>query len=141
MDPPELIATLNRLLQILNRSLAVYLQHTRPWARANRQEARQALANLAADQEACVEQIAETVERLGGRVEPGRFPLQFTSTHDLALDYLVKKTAEHHARDVEAVRRCAAELADEPGPRFLAEKILDNQQGHLETLEGLLGEE
>jgi hypothetical protein len=57
------------------------------------------------------------------------------------LDYLVKKTAEHHARDVEAVRRCVAELADEPGPRFLAEKILDNQQGHLETLEGLVGEE
>lgn len=137
MDPPEPVATLNRLLQILNRSLAVYLQHTRPWARADRQKARDALANLAADQQAYVEQIAETVERLGGRVEPGRFPLQFTSTHDLALDFLLKKTAEHHARDLEAIRRCVADLADEPGPRFLAEKILDNQQGHLETLEGL----
>ncbi len=141
MDRPEVIDALNRLLQILGRSLPAYLQYARPWARPNNEKAREALANLAADQQAYVERIGNAIDRLGGRVEPAGFPSQFASIHDLALDYLVRRAIERQQRDLQAIGRCVDDLTEEPGLRLLAQEVLDNQRGHLETLMSLVSQE
>ncbi len=141
MTRPESIDTLNRLLQILGRSLAVYLQQARPWGRLNSEKARQVLADLASDQHRLAERIAEAVTRRGGRIESGGFPAQFTAMHDLALDFLLAKTVQQHRRDVEAIEHCVGQLAEDPQFRSLAEEVRDNQRGHLQALESLLADD
>jgi hypothetical protein len=141
MDRAEAIRVLNRLLQILKWSLPVYLQDTRPWARRNAEEARQALARLAADQQRYVERITETIERLGGQVEPGGFPTQFTSLHDLGLDFLLQKTIELHDRGLQTVAQCVEALDEDLGLRSLAEEVFENQRDHLRGLRGLVEEQ
>ena len=122
MDRPEVIDALNRLLQILNRSLPMYLRHAKPWARPNHEKAREALADLAADQQEYVKRISGAVERLGGGVEPGQFPIRFASIHDLAMDFLVRTTIDYQTRSLEAIRGCVDDLADEPSLRLLADR-------------------
>ncbi|MHC4399701.1 MAG: hypothetical protein ACYTG0_08480 [Planctomycetota bacterium] len=141
MERLEVIDGLNRLLRILSSSLPTYLKHTRPWSRRNAHDAREALARLADDQQRYVERIAEAVRRLKGRVEPGSFPMQFASTHDLAVEYLVKMAIECQSRDVAAIRQCVVWLAGEPDVGPMAEEILRNQTGYLEGFKSLVDEE
>jgi hypothetical protein len=140
MDRAEAIRVLNRLLRILKWSLPVYLQDTRPWARRNAEEARQALARLAADQQEYVERITETIERLGGHVEPGGFPVQFTSLHDLGLDFLLQETIELHGRGLETIGQCVEALDEDLGLRALAEDVFENQRDHLRALRAMVEE-
>jgi hypothetical protein len=141
MDRPEVIDALNRLLQILNRSLPMYLQYATPWARPNHEKASEALADLAADQQEYVKRIVGAVEQLGGRVDPGQFPMRFASIHDLSLDFLLRTTIDYQNRSLEAISRCVDDLADEPSLRLLADTVLGNQRRHLEALEAVLNEE
>ena len=74
---------------------------------------------------------------MGGHPSPGAFPYQFTSVHDLAIDYLLERLIECQRRDVTRIGRCVDDLAGLPQHAALAEEILGNARGHLETLEQL----
>ena len=131
------IEVLNRLLRILNGSLPSYLQSARPWSRRNGPEIEDALAALAADQKQYAQRVAQIVQTHGGRLDPGPFPGEFTSTHDLAIEYLLGRIIECQGRDVDAIGQCAGELADEPALQALAEEALANQRDHLEALKAI----
>ena len=53
----------------------------------------------------------------------------------------MQKTIECHGRDLEAIRHCAADLADEPTLRPLAEDLVANQARHLEALKELMNDD
>jgi hypothetical protein len=141
MNRSRKIEILNRLLRILNGSLPGYLESARPWSRRNGPEIEDALAALSADQKRYAQRIAQIVQTHGGRLDPGRFPGEFTSIHDLAIEYLLGRIIEHQGRDVEAIRQCAGELADEPALQALAEEALANQRNHLEALKAIASAE
>jgi bacterioferritin (cytochrome b1) len=136
VDP---VPVLNGLLRVLYRSLPMYLVEAKPWVDRRCEKLYAAVTHVAADQRLFAQRLAEAILAHGGRPQPGSFPPQFTSTHDLAVDFLLKRLIENQRRDVQAVRLAAGQLAETPELAALAEEILGNARGHLETLEQALG--
>lgn len=140
MKPSSAVVdVLNELLQVLHRSLPVYLRTARPWNPSDNDRAAAALGRMAADFERYVERLAELVGDHGGTVETGQFPVEFTAANDLEATFLVRRVIELEKRDLASVRHCVVDLARFPTPHALAEEILGNVQGHIEVLEELAG--
>ena len=87
----NVIEELNRLLEIEYRSFPMYLADASPWTTQHDESAAGALKNIVADQQAMSQRIGELIINLGGRIEPGEYPMQFTDTHFLSLEYLLKE--------------------------------------------------
>jgi len=138
MTHSDTIDVLNRVLAVLYRSLPVYLQGAKPWTPNDGRRALDALARIAEDQQRYSQRVAAAILQEDGQIAVGQFPLEFTAIHDLALDYLVKRVAQSQRRDIEIIRECVAALADASALRVLAEEILGNAEGHLETLEEIM---
>ena len=141
MNRPHVIDVLNRLLRILHRSLPAYLQETKAWAGGGTERARDVLGRVLADQQHYARLLADAVVERRGRIEAGQFPVEFTAINDLHLDFLLKRVIEHQRRDIKAVEQCTIDLAAEPQLQSLAEEILGNARGHLETLEEMMSDE
>ena len=137
MDPTQPIDALNRLLQILYRSLAVYLHGKQIWSPRGREEVARELEEITADYGMYVERIANLICEADGCVDPGQFPLEFTSMHDLSLEYLFRELICRQQRDLAAIQRCVEDLETWPEARSLAEEVSGNAQGHLDNLREL----
>jgi len=135
MNKTKEIDLLNRLLQILYRSLPQYVEATRHDAVNGTDPVRPLLAGLAANQQAYARQVADAILEEGGPIEPGQFPIEFTATNDLDLRFLLKKAVEAQKRDITAIEKCATGLTPVPPLHALAEEILDNARRHLDMLE------
>ncbi len=135
MDSDEIVAVLNRLLRTLTRSLPMYLQDARPWSRGDDQGVQEAMDRLVADQQLYAQRVADAIVAHGGRPDPGPFPLSFAVVNDLSLDFLLREAIRRQRQDLDAVRQCAAELAEDPDLRAIAEEVWGNTRGHLEILE------
>lgn len=131
------VEILNRLLAIQYRSLPRYLSYAPPWTSAADDGAVAALTNIVALQERMAGRIAELVLARRGRPDPGDFPMEFTDTQFLALDFLIGELIHYQKQDVAALRQCARQLSDDAEALALAEEALGAEQSHLETLEGL----
>lgn len=139
--PTNVTSVLNRLLTTLYRSLPIYVQGAHPWVPPDRRPALELLKRIAGDQQMYAQRVADAILHEGGRMELGQFPLEFAAFHDLGIDFLVKKAAESQRRQVEIVEECASALNGVPRLRSLAEEILGNARGHLETLEETMNDE
>ena len=131
---PNAAAVLNRLLRILTRSLPRYLEDAKPWSDGDQPEAQAALDALVADQQTLACRVAAAILDLGGQPEPGPFPTAFACMNDASLDYLLKQVIQRQRKDLTAIERCAADLAEKPELRALAEESLGNAQAHLDIL-------
>ena len=125
---------LNRLLQTLHRSLPIYLADARPWVGHEDGGLWSALTNVAIDYRDYVARLADMILELGGPLEVGLFPMEFSSLHDLSIDYLLQKSIEFQRRDVEIIRGCMESLEPDSPSRLLAEEVLGNASGHLERM-------
>jgi hypothetical protein len=135
MPPANPTDALNRLLQLVYRSLPVYLEGVRPWVAPGEQGALELLRRMAADHRRYAERLVAAIRQCGARPEFGSFPAFFTSVHDLSLDYLLRRVRESQRQAVEEIDRCAVALAGQSRWHWLAEEILGNTQGYLEMLE------
>lgn len=93
---------------------------------------------MAADQLKTVDRLAGLILELGGRVQMGEFPMDFTSLHDLNVDYLLQRVVAGHKRDIAAIEECVDELRLAPLARALAEESLGAAKGHLDSLQELI---
>ncbi len=141
MDPSEALSVLNRLLQVLSRSLPMYLVDARPWTRRDDQPLEGALARVVADQRTYAQRVVDRIVAIGGRPDPGRFPMQFASANDLTMEYLRPGLIECQRQDVESLRLCVDELHNDPDLHSLAEEALGNARGHLDILEEMMKDE
>lgn len=132
---PDLIESLNRLLEIEYRSFAMYLGDASPWFSDADAKAVLAVKNIAADQQAMSQRIAELILDLGGRIEPGEYPTQFTDTHFLSIEFLLKELVYYQRQDIADIERIVAELVGHREARELAEETLGAERAHLEALE------
>jgi hypothetical protein len=135
---PDPIDVLSRLFQILNRSLPVYLSGAEPWTHPGDESAAKALADIVADQKLYSGRLAEAILRERGRVDGGDFPMEFTELNMLSLDYLLGEMIRRQKLDITAIERCVADLAGNLPYQVIAEEVLGNARGHLETLEELV---
>ena len=134
LDP---IDSLNRLLQLVYRSLPVYLEGVQPWIAPGKEAALELLRRVAADHRRYAERLVSAIRQSGARPEFGSFPAFFTSVHDLSLDYLVRRVRESQRQALQEIDRCTADLAGQSRWQWLADEILGNTQGYLEMLEEL----
>lgn len=131
------VPILNRLVAIHNRSLPMYLSNTRPWTTRRDEAARETLSQIARDQKATVDRLGEMILDYGGVVELGAYPMRFTSTHDLSMEFLVGELIRRQRDDIEAIEQCVRQLGHDTMAKSLAEEALREAKGHLEALEEL----
>src|SRR5689334_1981256 len=98
MNRPAIHQALVRLLATQRHSLAMYLANTRPWAPPGSERALAAVRHIVEDQTKMSGRIADHMIDVYGQVDSGEFPMEFTSVHDLGIEYLIERliAAERH---------------------------------------------
>lgn len=134
---PDSNHALNRVLVVLHRSLAAYLSYADPWVAYGNEESRRIFDRIVADKKERVAQLTTLLHARRHTIDFGEFPMDFTSLHDVSLDFLLKGLVEHQRRDVQTIEGCLGRLKGDAEGRALAEEILASSQRHLHSLEVL----
>ncbi len=137
MSSPETIDTLNRVLEILGRSFPQYLRWARPYIPAGRENVMQTIETIVAGQDELAERVSLQVFESGGLPDHGEFPIEFTDTHDLSIDFLVDEAIDCMKQDIIELQGCVDALRLSPAAQSLASEALGLTRGHLELLEKL----
>lgn len=137
MTDLELIDTLNELLVLEFRSLAMYLADAAPWTTSGSQAATEVVNNIQQDRLEYARRMATMIQDLNGAVDAGDYPMEFTDTHDLALDFLIGELQKEQAEIIAEAEAMVVKLADEPAARALAEEVLGSERAHQEALDRL----
>jgi hypothetical protein len=135
MLPAITTSALNRLLAIHCRSFPQYLMYARPYAPGANGDKLQVVEHIVDDQQQLSERIAALLKGAEETPNTGRFPMEFTDTHDLCIDYLLSEAAQYQRDDIETIEACVAALKRFPEGFALAEEALGMAKGHLHTLE------
>ncbi len=138
MTPTDPNAVLNRLLAIIYRSFPMYLADAAPWIHPGDERAKEVLGHIFNDYQMYVGRITDLL--LDRRQLPsfGDYPMAFTDTHDLSFDYLIGELIYYQRQDIAAIRQCVDDLRTDLTARALAEEVLGNARGHLQSLEEFL---
>lgn len=128
---------LNRLLTILSRALPVYLKNTTPWIKPGQEDSLALLRRIADDQEQMAGRVFDFTNEHYGPPEVGEFPIDYFDTHDLSLEFLLKKLVRGQHNDVRALESVVKDLENDRQAMLLAEEALGAARGHAETLEEL----
>ena len=137
MASTDTIDTLNRVLEILERSFPQYMRWARPYIPAGRENVMQRIDAIVAGQDLLAERVAQQVFESGGLPDHGDFPIEFTDTHDLDIDYLIDEAIDCLKQDVADLEGCVEALRLSPAAQSLASEALGLTKGHLEMLEKL----
>ncbi len=132
------VRILNRLLALHARSLPSYLASAWPYTNHGDQRAAETLQHIVDDHQLMVDRIARVIEDLGGTVNTGAYPMEFTDLHDLSMDFLLQQVLEKQKQDILQIEALLAQLNDNPRGRAMAQEALGAAKGHLQSLDELL---
>ena len=135
------IDILNRMLGVYNASLVSYIKYAEPWVAYGQEESMALVKDAIEDQERSVKVLGERILELGGIVQPGAYPLTFTSFHDVSLDYLLNVLLVTQQDDIDVIQQCVNSLEVDTRDRAIAEEVLGNAQAHLETFQEIVSGE
>src|SRR4051795_5708942 len=115
MPSPDTITVLNRVLEILERSFPQYLRYARPYIPPGRENIMQTIEQIVAGQDALAERVSQHIFESSGLPDHGDFPIEFTDTHDLDIDFLIaeaigclKQNVEELTQSVDTLRLAPA---------------------------------
>lgn len=137
MLAPDTTAVLNRTLAILRQSFPQYLRYARPYIPPNRAAAMEMIRDVAAGQDTLAERIGEQIVAAGAVPQPGDFPMEFTDTHDLGIDYLIRESIGYQRQDIAELETLAAPPDLPPTVHALVSETLGLARGHLDSLKEL----
>lgn len=140
MTKKRALELLNQLLHVEYRSFPMYLTEASPWMDRGDEKAAEALDNIVADQKLMTGRIAEFIMDSGGRIEPGEYPMEFTDTHFLSLDFLLGEVLRYQRQDIAAIEFIAEQLSEVRAARELAEETLGMEHAHREAIEALIAQ-
>lgn len=138
MPATESIAALNRVLGVVLRSFPQYLRWSRPWVPPGHERQLEALEKIVSEQEAFAERIFEAIDDLGGLPDTGEFPMEFTDTHDLSIDYMMREAVGYCQQDVAELEAAAATPNLAPQAALLVNEALNMAKRQLASLEALV---
>jgi hypothetical protein len=136
----EIIPVLDRMLNLLCRSLPAYLADASVWEGPDSESARKAVRNLVADQRMYAARVARAILHYGGHPQPGPFSADFTAKNDLSLVYLLMEILDNQDQAVAWFEQCEMELESIASLHALAAEILGNAKGHIDILGKLAGQ-
>jgi hypothetical protein len=137
MPSSETIDTLNRVLAILERSFPQYLRWARPYIPTGRENFMQTIDAIVTGQDLLAERVSQQVFEAGGLPDRGEFPIEFTDTHDLDIDFVIAEAIDCLKQDIAELSQCVDALRLAPSAQSLASEALGLTKGHLEQLEKL----
>jgi bacterioferritin (cytochrome b1) len=137
MTPPDTTHNLNRVLAVLCKSFPQYVKFSRPYIPRSRQEVLDTIEQIASDQTMLAERISQQVSEAGGLPQLGNFPMEFTDTHDLNINHLLREAIRYQREEITTLAACRDELSQSPTARALVEEAVGMAKGHLESLEEL----
>ncbi len=138
LQAAESMKGLNRLLTLLQYSLASYLHYASPWTHPGNERLIEAVRQITADHRAHVQRIGRLILERRGKIDLEEFPTRFTAYNHLALDYLARRLVEHERELIEEIGRFVAGLGGDLEARQLGEDILARERQHLPTLTELV---
>ena len=97
----------------------------------------QTIEEIVAGQDALAERVSEHIFESGGLPDHGEFPIEFTDTHDLEIDFLIQEAIGYQKQDIADLEECVDALRLAPAAQSLAAEALGMAKGHLESLEEL----
>lgn len=137
MTKPPVTLVLNRLLAIVSRSFPQYLQYSRPYIPEGRDNITEVIESIVSDQNGLADRISQMVLDMGGLPRSGDFPIEYTDTHDLNIDFLVNMAMQYQEQDIDGIAGMIDQLQLAPAAKSLAEESLGMAKGHLESLREL----
>jgi hypothetical protein len=137
MSSSATIEVLDRVLVILRRSFPQYLKYARPHVPPGRENILEIVDEIVAGQDALAARVAEQIFQSGALPDHGKFPIEFTDTHDLDIDFLIEEAIGYQKQDIADLAQCVDELRLAPAAQSLAAEALGMAKGHLESLEEL----
>ena len=137
MPSDATIDVLNQVLEILERSFPQYMLYARPYIPAGQEHVMQTIESICAGENSLAERVTQHVFDSGGLADHGDFPIEFTDTHDLGIEFLVQESIDCLKQNVVDLEECVDALRLAPGAQSLAAEALGLTKGHLELLEDL----
>ena len=104
----------------------------------DRDEAKLVLQQIVDDQEATVDRIGTMIQAAGQDVDPGEFPIQFTSLHDLSIDYLLEQLVKEQRAIISICEQAVDNLAADAMSQAVAQEAIGNAKAHLDSLQELV---
>ena len=138
MTRPDAIDSLNRLHYLMLRSFAAYSVEVRPITFRGPESMHTLLKQVANDQRVMAERIAATIHEQNAAVEPGQFPIEFTSWNDVALPRILERSVELLRKVIAEAAAIAARDSQAPVYHF-AKEVLNLTERHVERQEDALG--
>lgn len=132
--PADSCDVLNGLVVLLGRSLANYLVDARPDDAAQQPEALRLLDAIASDQRATVDRLADLILDRDCLVSRGSFPMDFTSLHDLSMQYLQRKLVDHQRQIIAGLEQAVDALSHDGPAQAVVEEALGAAKAHLDGL-------
>ena len=84
-----------------------------------------------------IDRITGVIESAREPLPTGRYPMAFTDTHDLSIEYLVREVIAYQKQDIASLEKCAAAAGTDVVAKSLIEEVLGSARAHLELLEEL----
>lgn len=141
MPQANLYSILNRLRAIVGKSFPQYMRYSRPYIPPGKEAIREAFQGVVRDQDVLLERISRLLTEGHAPLRSGEFPMEYTDTHDLGIDYQLKAAIEYQQQDIASIRELIDELQLFPAAKALAEEALGMAKGHLDTLQELVQED
>ncbi len=138
MPATESIAALNTVLAVELRSFPQYLRWSRPWVPPGHERELAALEKIVTEQEAFAERVFDAIDDLGGLPDTGEFPMEFTDTHDLSIDYMLREAVGYGRQDVADLEAAAATPNLAPQAQLLVAEAVHLAKRQLASLEALV---
>ena len=137
MPSADSTTVLNHVLGLLRKSFPQYVRYARPYIPPKSAGARETFADIAAAQDDLAERVGEQVIAAGALPSSGKFPTEFTDTHDLGMDYLIREAIGYQQQDIAELEKCANTPGLSPAAQSLVSEALGLAKGHLESLQEL----
>lgn len=135
MPSSDTITVLNRVLEILERSFPQYMRYARPYVPPGRENIMQTIEQIVAGQDALAERVSQHIFQSSGLPDHGDFPIEFTDTHDLAIDFLLQEAIDCTQQSIGDLEQSVDALRLAPAAQSLASEALGMTKGHLELLQ------
>ncbi|TWU25873.1 hypothetical protein [Bythopirellula polymerisocia] len=138
MFQASLYHLLNQLLGIVGKSFPQYIRYSRPYMPPGSEAIVDTIEAIVHDQDVLAERIGVLLVDAEAPLRPGGFPMEYTDTHDLSIDYQLAAAIGYQQQDIDSIRALIDELQSYPEAKALCEEALGMAKGHLESLQEVL---
>lgn len=116
----------------------MYLVSAPPHRQLGDERSWETLQHIIDDQKLMIDKIADHVESLDGTPNQGEFPMEFTSMHDLSMEFIMQQTLTRQKNEVALIERISASLEPGTQAQALSQESLGAAKAHVQSLEECL---